>query len=62
MNYVKLFLIALAIALVFFIGYVFDSQPVADAKYDACVEAMNEAIPDPNDEGRPNFLKNCYES
>lgn len=62
-NYIKLLLIGLAIAFVVLIGYIFSfSSPVDDKKYSDCVDAMNEAIPDPNDEGRPNFLKNCYES
>lgn len=33
---------------------------VADIKLDKCIFAMQKAIPDPNDDRRVEFLKDCY--
>jgi len=30
-------------------------------KLDICIKQMNAVIPDPNDDSRASFLKNCYE-
>lgn len=33
---------------------------IGDIKLDKCQFAMQKAIPDPNDDSRIAFLKNCY--
>lgn len=33
-----------------------------DLKYLNCVEAMQKAIPDPNDNGRASFLQSCEDN
>lgn len=37
------------------------NHKVIDPRWDNCVEEMNSVIPDPNDDSRASFLKNCYE-
>lgn len=33
-----------------------------DLKFEECLQAVNEAIPDPNEiQERSDFLRNCYE-
>lgn len=37
-------------------------QDITDIKLDKCQFAMQKAIPDPNDDSRVTFLKDCYNS
>lgn len=34
---------------------------IVDPRWNICIEAMQQAIPDPNDDSRASFLKDCYE-
>lgn len=36
-------------------------ENAADMRWNACINLMTEAIPDPNDDSRASFLQNCYE-
>jgi hypothetical protein len=39
-----------------------DSQSYRNDRFDKCLDAVNQAVPDPNDlQGRSDFLRNCYE-
>ena len=36
-----------------------EKQELNSKSYDKCIEAMQKAIPDPNDNSRASFLENC---
>ena len=39
-----------------------NSQSYKNDRFDECLQAVNEAIPDPNEiQERSDFLRNCYE-
>lgn len=39
-----------------------DQNSADNTRFNACVDAMQKAYPDPNDNGRVSFLKNCYDN
>lgn len=63
MNKMKNLAMWLGIAIMFVaFMYFVSKEDVLIAKqnnYKICIEAMQKAIPNPNDNGRESFLKNC---
>ena len=57
----KIFYTCLVIAGIVILTSSTRGHKIVDPRWDNCVEEMNQAIPDPNDDGRASFLKNCYE-
>lgn len=39
-----------------------DTEDQKTARFDKCVEAVQKAIPDSNDNSRASFLKDCYQN
>lgn len=35
------------------------TEELHSQRYDSCIKAMQQAIPDPNDDSRASFLENC---
>lgn len=57
-------LVFIVLIVVFFLtmvaSIIFD-KPVADPKWDRCLDRVNQVAPDPNDtEERSQILKECY--
>jgi len=44
------------------LAQIFSTPPEIDSKWESCLKVVNDAIPDPNDDGRAELLKTCYEN
>ena len=52
-------LVLVAMLAIIYGGINWDNQNFKTQRYDKCITAMQIAIPDPNDDSRASFLKDC---
>lgn len=59
MNNSSYMWIAIAVMFVAFMWFASKEDIARNDSYNKCVIAMQQAIPDPNDDSRASFLENC---
>lgn len=54
--------IGVIIIVFFYFASQSDLERAKDKRLDKCIEVMQKAIPDPNDDSRAHYLENCFET
>lgn len=61
MNSIKWIAVAIMVTALFWSMVASEKNQLESGNYKECLKAMQEAIPDPNDDSRSSFLQECQQ-